>query len=183
MVGSTKLSTKKTGNKKLTLSIKIKLDKIRINCHEIAINEKIVLTIKAVDYQRADYWRAITTSSRNQKSNSTIKRNIKLQSPKCQLNFKTLTKIWTNQSQIQTKTQPETKSQPKHIVQARDNDNISRSMKRKDARKGKLQNSPTANTPKKNLANKCHLTKKSKPALCLEHRYIKCNANTQRWTQ
>ena len=110
--------------------------------------------------------------SRNQKSNSTIKRNIKLQSPKCQLNFKTLTKILTNQPQIQTKTQSETKSQAKHKVQTRDNDNISRSMKRKDVKKGKLQNPPTANTPKKKLANKCHLTKKSKPTLCLEHRYI-----------
>ena len=83
-----------------------------------------------------------------------------------------LTKMPTNQSQIQTKTQPETKSQPKHIVQTRDNDNISRSIKRKDAKKGKLQNPPTANTPKKKLANKCHLTKKSKPTLCLEHWYI-----------
>ena len=53
------------GNKKLALSIKTKLDNIRINCHEIAINEKLVPTIKAVDYQGADYWRAIATLSRN----------------------------------------------------------------------------------------------------------------------
>ena len=46
--------------------------------------EKVVPTIKAVDYQRADYRRAITTSSRNRQSNSTMKRNIKLQLPKCQ---------------------------------------------------------------------------------------------------
>ena len=42
------------GNKKLALSIKTKLDHIRINCHEIAINEKVVPTIKVVDYQRAE---------------------------------------------------------------------------------------------------------------------------------
>ena len=122
------------GNKKLAVSIKTKLDNIRINCHEIAINEKVLPTIKAVDYQRTDYRRAITTSSRNRQSNFSIKRNIKLQSPKCQLNFKTSTKFLTNQSQIQTKTQPETTSHPKHIVQTRVNDNISKSIKRKDAK-------------------------------------------------
>ena len=53
------------GNKKLALSIKTKLDNIRVNCHEITINKKVVPTIKAVDYQRADYRRAVTTSSRN----------------------------------------------------------------------------------------------------------------------
>ena len=105
------------GSKKLAVSIKTKLDNIRINCHEIAINEKVLPTIKAVDYQRTDYWRAITTSSRNRQSNFSNKRNIKLQSPKCQLNFKTSTKFLTNQSQIQTKTQPETTSHPKHLVQ------------------------------------------------------------------
>ena len=56
----------KSGNKKLALSIKTKLDNIRINCHEITINKKLVPTIKAVDYQRTYYQRAITTSSRNQ---------------------------------------------------------------------------------------------------------------------
>ena len=86
----------KNGNKKLVLSIKTKLNNIRISCHDITINEKVVATIKAVDYQRADYWKAITTLSRNRQSNSTIKRNIKLQSLKCQLNFKTSTKISTN---------------------------------------------------------------------------------------
>ena len=60
------------GNKKLALSVKTKLDNIRINCHKIAINEKVVPTIKAVDYQGADYWRAIATSSRNRQSSSTI---------------------------------------------------------------------------------------------------------------
>ena len=79
------------GNKKLALSIKTKLDNIGVNCHEITINEKVVPTVKAVDYQRADYQRAITTSLRNWQSNSTIKRNAKLRSPKCQLNFKTST--------------------------------------------------------------------------------------------
>ena len=49
----------KNGNKKLALSIKTKLDKIRTNCHEIAINKKLLPTIKTVDYQRADYRRAI----------------------------------------------------------------------------------------------------------------------------
>ena len=33
------------GNKKLALSIKTKVDHIRINCHEIAINEKVVPTV------------------------------------------------------------------------------------------------------------------------------------------
>ena len=89
------------GNKKLAVSIKTKLINIRINCHEIAINEKVLPTIKAVDYQRTDNRRVITTSSRNRQSNFFIKRNIKLQSLKCQLNFKTI-KFFTNQSQIQT---------------------------------------------------------------------------------
>ena len=40
-----------------------------------------------------------------------------MESLKCQLNFKTSTQILTNQSQIQTKMQQETKSHPKHIVQ------------------------------------------------------------------
>ena len=126
----------------------------------IVINEKVLPTIKAVDYQRADYRRVITTSSKNRQSNSTIKRNIKLQSPKCQLNFKTSTKFLTNQSQIQTKTQPETTSHPKHIVQTRDNDNISKSIKRKDPKQGKLHKTPIANPTKKKLATKCPLTKK-----------------------
>ena len=39
-----------------------------------------------------------------------------MESLKCQLNFKTSTQILTNQSQIQTKMQQETKSHPKHIV-------------------------------------------------------------------
>ena len=55
----------KNGNKKLVLSIKTKLDNARINCHKTAINEKVVPTIKAVDYQIANHRRAITTSSRN----------------------------------------------------------------------------------------------------------------------
>ena len=148
------------GNKKLAISIKTKLDNIRVNCHEITINKKVVPTIKAVDYQRADYWRAVTTSPKNRQSNSTIKRNIKVRSPKCQLNFKTSTKILANQSQIQTKTQPETTSHPKHIVKTRNNDNISKNIKRKDAKQGKLHKPPTANPPKKKLATKCPLTKK-----------------------
>ena len=146
--------------KKLAVSIKTKLDNIRINCHEIAINEKVLPTVKAVDYRRTDYRRAITTSSRNRQSNFSIKRNIKLQSPKCQLNFKTSTKFLTNQSQIQTKTQPETTSHPKHIVQTRNNDNISQSIKRKDAKQGKLHKTPIANPTKKKLATKCPFTKK-----------------------
>ena len=147
-------------NKKLALSIKTKLDIIRINCHEITINKKVVPTIKAVDYQRVDCWRTVTTSSKNRQSNSTIKRNIKLRSPKCQLNFKTSTKILANQSQIQTKTQPETTSHPKDIVQTRNNDNISKNIERNDAKQGKLHKPPTANPPKKKLATKCPLTKK-----------------------
>ena len=126
----------------------------------IAINEKVVPTIKAVDHQRADYRRAITTSSRNRRLNFFIKGNIKLQSPKCQLNLKTSTKFLTNQSQIQTKTQPETTSHPKHIAQTRDNYHISKSIKRKDAKQGKLQKNPIANPTKKKLATKYPLTKK-----------------------
>ena len=139
------------GNKKLAVSIKTKLDNIRINCHEIAINEKVLPTIKAVDYQRTDYRRAITTSSRNRQSNFSIKRNIKLQSPKCQLNFKTSTKFLTNQSQIQTKTQPETTSHPKHIVQTRVNDNISKSIKRKDAKAKKTSKNPNCKSNEKEI--------------------------------
>ena len=108
----------------------------------------------------AHYRRAITTSSRNRQLNSTIKRNVKLLSPKCQLNFKTSTQILANQSQIQTKTQPETTSHPKHIVQTRDNGNICESIKRKDAKQGKLHKPPIANPPKKKLATKFPLTKK-----------------------
>ena len=117
-------------------------------------------TIKAVDYQRADYRKAITTSARDRQSNSTIKRNVKLRSRKYQLNFKTSTKFLANQSQIQIKTQPETTSHPKHIVQTRDNDNISKSIKRKEAKQGKLHKPSIANLPKKKLATKCPLTKK-----------------------
>ena len=83
-----------------------------------------------------------------------------MQSPKCQLNFKPSTKILADQSQIQTKTQLKTTSDPKHIVQTRDNDNISKSIKRKDAKQGKLHKPPIANLPKKKLASKCPLTKK-----------------------
>ena len=61
-----------------------------------------------------------------------------MQSPKCQLNLKTLTKILANQIQIQTKTQPETTSHPKHILQTRDNANISKTMKRKNTKQEKL---------------------------------------------
>ena len=62
------------GNKKLALSIKTKLDNIKVNCHEITMNKKVVPTIKAVDYQRADYWKEITTLSRKRQSNCTIKK-------------------------------------------------------------------------------------------------------------
>ena len=147
-------------NKKLVLSIKTKLVNFKVNCHEITSNKKVVPTMKAVDYQRADYRREVTTSSRNGQPNSTFKTNIKLRSPKCQLNFKTSTKILANQSHIQTKTQPETTTHPKHMVQTRDNDNISKSIKRKDAKQGKLHKPPTVNPPQKKLANKCPLTKK-----------------------
>ena len=161
------------GNKKLAVSIKTKLDNIRINCHEIAINEKVLPTIKAVDYQRTDYRRAITTSSRNRQSNFSIKRNIKLQSPKCQLNFKTSTKFLTNQSQIQTKTQPETTSHPKHIVHTRDNDNISKSIKRKDPKQTQNFKKPQLQIQRKrNLRLNALLHRNSKPTLCLQHRYI-----------
>ena len=99
-------------------------------------------------------------SSRYRKSTSTIKRNVKLCSAKYQLNFKPSTKILADQSQIQTKTQPKTTSDPKHMVQTRENDNISKSIKRKDAKQGKLHKNPIANPPKKKLATKCPLTKK-----------------------
>ena len=84
------------GNKKLALSIKTKLDNIRVNCREI----KSSTNNKSSRYQRADYRRAITTSSRNRQSYSTIKRNIKLRSLKFQLHFKTSIKILAIPSQI-----------------------------------------------------------------------------------
>ena len=144
----------------MALSIKTKLDNIRIHCHEIAINEKVVSTIKTVDYQKADYRRAITTSSTNRHSDSTIKRNIKLQSPKCQLNFKTFTKFLANQPQTQPETQSETTSHPKHIAETRDKSNISKKIKRKDAKQGELQNIPIGNPPKKKPDTKYPLMKK-----------------------
>ena len=104
--------------------------------------------MKAVDYER-DYRNAIITSSRNWQSNSTIKRNIKLRSPKFQLNFKPSTKILADQSHIQTKMQPKTISHPKHIVQTRDNDSIGKGIKRKDAKQGNLHKTPIKNPPKK----------------------------------
>ena len=139
----------------------------------IVINEKVLPTIKAVDYQRADYRRVIWTSSRNRQSNSTIKRNIKLQSPKCQLDFKTSTKILTNQSQIHTKMQPETISHPKHIIQTSDNDNISKSIKRKDTKQGKLKKKKQWQIhQKRNSQLNALLQRNSKPTLCLQQRYI-----------
>ena len=148
----------KNGNKKLALLIKIKLDNIRLNCHKITINEKEAPTIKAVD--RPDQWTTIATSSRHRQSNSIVKRNVKLWSPKCQLNFIASTKILANQTQIQTKTQPETISHPKHIVQTRDNGNISKSIKKKDTKQEKFHKTPIANPPKKKLEAKCPLTNK-----------------------
>ena len=139
----------------------------------IVINEKVLPTIKAVDYQRADYRRVIWTSSRNRQSNSTIKRNIKLQSPKCQLDFKTSIKILTNQSQIHTKMQPETISHPKHIIQTSDNDNISKSIKRKDTKQGKLKKKKQWQIhQKRNSQLNALLQRNSKPTLCLQQRYI-----------
>ena len=149
---------------------------------------KVVPTIKAVDYQRVDYRKVITTSSRNRKSNSTIKKYVKLRSPKCQLNFKPSTKILANQLQIQTKTQPKTTSDPKHIVQTRDNDSISKNIKRKGPKQGKLHKHPIANPPKKKLATKCPLTKKQQTNSLLTtqihlhttqiHRYDRNKRNT-----
>ena len=72
------------------------------------------------------------------------------------LNFE----ILADQSQIQTKTQAKRTSDPKHIVQTRDNDNICKSIKRKDAKQGKLHKPPISNLPKKKLVTKCPLTKK-----------------------
>ena len=109
---------------------------------------------------RADYRRTITASSRNRQSNSTIKRNIKLRSPKCQLNFKISTKTLANQSQIKTKTLPETTSLPKHTVYTRDNDSMSKSIKIKSTKQGKLHKPPIVNPLKKKLVTKCPLTKK-----------------------
>ena len=126
----------KNGIKKLTLSFKTKLGNISVHFHEITINEKEIPAIKAVD--RPVYRRAITTSSRNQQLNSIVKRNIKMQSQKCQLNFKTLTKILANQTQIQTKTQPETTSHPKHIIQTRNKDNTRKNIKGKTKSKKNL---------------------------------------------
>ena len=79
---------------------------------------------------------------------------------KCSTNNKTVDYQWAYQPQIRTKTQPETTSHPKHIAQTRDNNNISKSIKRKDAKQGKLHKPPPVNPPQKKLANKCPLTKK-----------------------
>ena len=56
--------------------------------------------------------------------------------------------------------QPETTLHPKHIVQTRNNNNISKNIERKDAKQGKLNKPPTANPLKKKLMTKCLLTKK-----------------------
>ena len=161
----------KNGNKKLALLIKIKLDNIRLNCHKITINEKEAPTIKAVD--RPDQWTTIATSSRHRQSNSIVKRNVKLWSPKCQLNFITSTKILANQTQIQTKTQPETISHPKHIVQTRDNDNISKSIKRKKTQSKKNFIKPQLQIHRKrNSKLNAPLQINNKATLCLQLRYI-----------
>ena len=47
-------------------------------------------------------------------------------------------KILADQSQTQTKTEPKRTSDPKHIIQTRDKNNISKSIKRKDAKQRKL---------------------------------------------
>ena len=168
------------GIKKLILSFKTKLDNISVNFHEITINEKEIPTIKAVD--RPVYRRAITTSSRNRQLNSIVKRNIKMQSQKCQLNFKTLTKILANQTQIQTKTQPETTS---NITSKTYNTNKKQGQhqekyKKERQKARKTYKPPIANPPKKKLATKFPLTKKQQTTLCLKTDTFTYNTSTQR---
>ena len=94
--------------KKLALSIKTKLYNIRVNFHEITINEKEVPSLKISDptieaVDRPDSRRAITTSSRNRQTLQNRQKYIKLRSPKLQLNWKTSTKILANQTQSKLK--------------------------------------------------------------------------------
>ena len=77
--------------KKLALSTNIKLDNIRVNFHEITINEKEVPSLKISDptieaVDRPDSRRAITTSSRNRQTLQNRQKYIKLRPPKLQLN-------------------------------------------------------------------------------------------------
>ena len=126
------------------------------------------------------------TPSWNWRSNSTIKRDVNLQSPKCQFDFKT-TKILANQFQIQTKTQPEKISHPKlivcNVVATRGvNNNISPEIKKEKICKAR----------KTSYASYCKSTEKethdeiphykettNQASLCLQHRYvyIQCKYN------
>ena len=63
--------------------------------------------------------------------------------------------------------QPGTTSHPKHTVKTRGSDNISKSIKRKVAKQGKLYKPPIANPPKEKLATKCTLTKKQRTNILL----------------
>ena len=109
---------------------------------------------------RPDSSRAITTSSRNRQSNSIVQKNFKLRWSKYQLNLKTSTKILANQTQIVTKTQLETTSHTKPIIQTRDNENIKKTIKRKDTNQEKLYKPTTANSPEQKPATKCPFTRK-----------------------
>ena len=95
MVNSTKPTTAKTTSislkmeKKLALSIKTKLND-RVNSHKITINKKEVPSLKTSDptiksVNKSGQWRAITTKSINQQSNSIANRDVKLQLSKRQL--------------------------------------------------------------------------------------------------
>ena len=95
MVNSTKPTTAKTTSislkmeKKLALSIKTKLND-SINFRKITINKKEVPSLKTSDptiksVNKSGQWRAITTKSINQQSNSIANRDVKLQLPKRQL--------------------------------------------------------------------------------------------------
>ena len=103
-----------------------------------------------------------------------------MQSQKCQLNFKTLTKILANQTQIQTKTQPETTSHPKHIIQTRNKDNTRKNIKRKDKKQEKLINPQLQIHRKRNSQLNSPLQRNSKPTLCLKTDTFTYNTSTQR---
>lgn len=82
-------------NKKLTLSIKAKLNNIRIFCHKITIDAKEVPSLKTSNptikvVNRLDYWRAITTISINCQSNFMFKKDIRLLSLERQFKLKNI---------------------------------------------------------------------------------------------
>ena len=76
--------------------------------------------------------------------------------------------------------QPETTSHSKHTEQTSDNGSISKSIKRKDTKQGKLHKPQLQIHRKRNSRVNDPLQRNNKPTLCLQHRYIYIQ---QRYTQ